>query len=71
MKTKKAPPNIPDRGDRCALRGNPSTTGTLRKYDPDTEWATVEWDAGIEGPTYCHRFELVTTPAQPPVICAD
>lgn len=71
MKTKKAPPNIPDRGDRCALRGYPSATGTLRKYDPESNWSSVEWDADIKGPTYCHRFELVTVHERPQATSAD
>ena len=55
----KAPSNLPDRGDRVRQRGRPRE-GTLIKYDPDTEWSTVEWDDG-EGPRVCHRYELEKT----------
>jgi hypothetical protein len=51
------PPNVPERGDRVQLRGRPQFVGTLRKYDPDSQWATVEWDEE-GGPETCHRFEL-------------
>lgn len=54
---KREPPNLPDRGDRCALRGNKNSIGTLLKFDPESEWATVDWDS--EGPKVCHRYELV------------
>jgi hypothetical protein len=54
---KKAPPNIPERGDLASLRGNPARFGVVSKYDPETNWATVEWDDG-GGPRLCHRFEL-------------
>lgn len=64
MKPKKPPPNLPDRGDRCALRASPAdTTGTLVKYDPDTQWSTVEWDEGVNGPKVVHRFELMRADA--------
>jgi hypothetical protein len=56
-KPKKPPPNIPERGDKCAMRRDPSVTGVLLKFDPESEWATVEWNG--DGPKICHRFELV------------
>lgn len=46
---------LPERGDRVKLRGRPNS-GTLRKYDPASNWATVEWD--VSGPKFCHRLEL-------------
>lgn len=55
----KPPKNIPERGDRTALRGNPSATGTLSSYDPENEWAIVAWDDGVKAPKFCHRFELI------------
>jgi hypothetical protein len=45
----------PERGDRVRLRGRPNY-GTLTKYNPDSDWATVEWENG--GPKICHRREL-------------
>lgn len=56
--SKKSPPNAPERGDRCVMRGNREQSGMLSKYDPETNWATVEWDADVSGPLMCHRFEL-------------
>lgn len=53
----KMPPNVPERGDRCHLRGRPQFAGTLKKYDPASQWATVEW-IDSKGPKICHRFEL-------------
>jgi hypothetical protein len=55
---KKAPPNTPERGDRCRMRGRPGHVGRLIKYDPATNWATVVWDIGPSGPQTVHRFEL-------------
>lgn len=61
MLAKKAPPNIPDRGDRVRFRGRANAPGNrigrLEKFDPENNWATIKWDDGF-GPTYCHRFEL-------------
>lgn len=53
----KTPPNVPDRGDVCQLRGRPQFIGVLEKYDPASQWATVTWSQG-NGPRICHRFEL-------------
>ena len=53
----KKPQNVPERGDRVQLRGRPQFAGMLKKYDPESNWATVEWD-GDKGPKTCHRFEL-------------
>lgn len=64
MKAKKAPPNTPERGERCCLRGDRSKTGTLHKYDPDSQWATVDWDSDPPGPKLCHRFELLRVNGQ-------
>ncbi len=58
-KAKKPPSETPDRGERSRLRSDKTSTGTLRKYDPESEWATVEWDAGVAAPKTVHRFELV------------
>jgi hypothetical protein len=55
----KRPADTPERDERCCLRGDRSATGVLRKYDPDTEWATVEWDGGVTAPRLVHRFELM------------
>jgi hypothetical protein len=59
---KKAPPNTPERGDRCKMR-NPAhqDTGSVVKHDPDSDWVTVRWDNGDE--QLCHRFELVRVDA--------
>lgn len=54
----KAPPNVPDRGDRVIARGKPGREGILKKYDPESQWSTVDWDDGA-GPRTCHRFELM------------
>jgi hypothetical protein len=54
----KGPVGLPERGDRCAMRGRAHMSGVLIKYDPDNNWATVTWDAGVRGPGVCHRFEL-------------
>lgn len=51
----RAPSSVPERGDRVKLRGRPHV-GILRKYDPESQWATVEWDC--LGPKVCHRYEL-------------
>lgn len=51
----RAPAKTPERGDRVRLRGR-GNTGVLRKYDPESNWAVVEWDT--DGPRFCHRFEL-------------
>lgn len=56
-KARKVPADTPDRGDRCRLRANAGIVGTLKKFDPDSNWATVEWD-GPPGPKLVHRFEL-------------
>lgn len=56
-KAHKGPSDIPERGDRCRMRGKPRFVGTLLRYDPDNNWATVAWD-NRDGPTVCHRFEL-------------
>lgn len=58
MKFQKAPPDLPERGERCCLRGSPSATGMLAKYDPASQWSTVEWDDGVNAPKVVHRFEL-------------
>lgn len=58
----KAPPNVPDRGDRVIARGKPGRYGVLQKYDPETEWSTVAWEDGA-GPRTCHRFELMRVEA--------
>ncbi len=47
---------VPERGDKVRLRGR-APCCVLRKYDPESQWATVEWD-GTPGPKVCHRFEL-------------
>jgi hypothetical protein len=46
---------MPERGERVKLRGR-KPTGVLVKYDPETNWATVEWDT--TGPRCCHRAKL-------------
>lgn len=53
----KQPPNAPERGEAVRLRGKPEVTGTLKKYDPESQWATVDW-IDNKGPRVCHRFEL-------------
>jgi hypothetical protein len=53
----KPPPNLPDRGQRCRLRGRPAA-GTLLKYDPESLWATVDWDAGVVAAKIVHLHEL-------------
>lgn len=55
----KAPKDVPERNQRCCLRGKPHVTGVLDKYDPVTNWATVIWDEDGAGPKVVHRFELV------------
>lgn len=55
----KPPSNTPERGERCCLRGRVHVTGTLKTYDPDSDWATVEWDEGMVAPKLVHRFELM------------
>jgi len=55
----KTPKNLPERGDRCKLRGRDGY-GVLQKYDPESEWATVNWDAG-KWPKMVHRYELQKT----------
>jgi hypothetical protein len=55
----KAPPNVPERGDSVRLRGRMGRLGKLLKYDPESNWATVEWNEGSgPKPKMCHRFEL-------------
>jgi hypothetical protein len=51
----KRPPNTPDRGDKVRLRGR-AHEGVLVKYDPESLWSTVEWEA--QGPKVCHLYEL-------------
>lgn len=65
---KRGPTDIPERGERCGLRSSPSTTGVLAKYDPESNWATVQWDGPSYGPKLVHRFELIRLPpiASPP-----
>ncbi len=46
---------MPERGERVRLRGR-EPVGVLVRYDPESNWATVEWDA--TGPKICHRREL-------------
>jgi len=58
----KAPPNTPERGDRVRLRGKDFGEGVLKKFDPETNWSTVEWDE--DGPKVCHRFELERVPKE-------
>ena len=61
-KKPKGPMNMPERGDRCAMRGDSTKTGVLQKYDPDSNWSTVLWDDGVRGPAVVHRFELARDP---------
>ena len=46
---------LPEREDRVKLRGRESV-GVLKKYDPETNWSTVDWENF--GPKICHRNEL-------------
>ena len=55
----KLPKGTPERGERCCIRGRVHVTGTLVKYNPESNWATVEWDEGMTGPKLIHRFELM------------
>lgn len=60
----KAPPNTPERGDRCHLRGRPLATGVLAKLDDETKWVTVQWDSHVDrAPKICHLFELEREPS--------
>lgn len=60
MKTqmKKPPPDIPIRMQYCCLRADAQKWGVLIKFDPETEWATVEWLSPVKGPKFVHRYEL-------------
>jgi hypothetical protein len=54
----KAPPNLPERGDRVSLRGRyGERAGVLVKMDDETLWASVEWDDEL-GPKMAHLYEL-------------
>lgn len=53
---KKAPPNTPERGDRCRLRGRDGRVGRIVKLDRESNWCTVRWENDEQ--TICHRFEL-------------
>ena len=55
----KAPPNLPERGDRCRLRSDATKTGVLHTYDPESNWTAVHWDQGVTAPRLVHRFELM------------
>jgi hypothetical protein len=50
------PPNTPEVGDRCKLRGR-EATGKLISIG-DRQWASVEWDTVKAGPRIVHLFEL-------------
>ena len=55
----KAPPNTPEKGDRCIERGKPDRVGTMIKHDPrpGKHWVTVEWDNTTK-PMICHKHSL-------------
>jgi hypothetical protein len=55
-KIKKGPLNVPERGDKCILRGK-SPIGILKTMDNESLWCVVEWE-NSQGPKYCHLFEL-------------
>jgi hypothetical protein len=59
----KPPKNLPDRGDRCRLRGR-DAAGQLATYDPYSLWAKVIWDDGVLAPIFVHLHELekITNP---------
>jgi hypothetical protein len=53
----KAPPNLPEVGDRVRLRGN-DCVGKLVRLIPDHPWAVVEWDKDKVGARVVHLLEL-------------
>ena len=57
----KKPPQLPEIGERCKLRGRP-LRGILRKVNDINKWAEVEWDIDARGPTVVHHWELEREP---------
>lgn len=57
MKKAKGPPNLPERGDKCKMRGR-KNNGVLWTIDDDSLWSKVIWEFPPGGPTYCHLYEL-------------
>lgn len=56
----KAPPNIPQPGDRVRLRGRPPK-GYLRHVD-ERQWSWVWWDVENSAPKITHLYELERVP---------
>lgn len=57
-KSTKIPVGMPERGDRCRLRGDEAACGVLKTCN-DLNWAVVAWDPGVVAPKFVHRFELL------------
>ena len=52
----KVPPNLPEVGDRCKMRGR-NFAGILQKLNLEL-WAWVDWNGHEHGPSICHLYEL-------------
>ena len=52
----KAPPNLPNVGDKVKLRGM-KLEGTVLSIKHENNWTRVKWDEH-SGPEICHLFEL-------------
>ncbi len=59
-KKSKGPPDLPEIGDWCKMRGG-NTIGICASVNKDTMWVNVWWQGlpqSRETPKWCHLYEL-------------